>query len=164
MYLMAAGAAIPLSRKWSQNTTTSICTVTGSSTHRSSVSILALRLAALVAQLHAALREEGFTLDARPFCPHLTLARKVRAAADLPLEPPFVWQSSGFALVRSVTDLRAEFRDGQLLFVRQRAVLALPFLALDRPATVTLTLVSAGRRSMVRNASQRASCTKAWGI
>ena len=61
-------------------------------------------LAVLVAQLHAALREEGFTLDARPFCPHLTLARRVRAAADVPLEPPFVWQSNGLALVRSVTD------------------------------------------------------------
>ena len=61
-------------------------------------------LAMLVTQLHAALVEEGFALDARPFCPHLTLARKVRAAADVPLEPPFVWRSNGFALVRSVTD------------------------------------------------------------
>jgi 2'-5' RNA ligase len=61
-------------------------------------------LAALVAQLHAALVAEGFTLDARPFKPHVTLARKVRAGADTPLEPPFTWQSPGFALVRSVTD------------------------------------------------------------
>jgi len=61
-------------------------------------------LAELVTELHAALLEEGFTLDARPFCPHVTLARKVRAAADVLLEPPFVWQSNGFALVRSVTD------------------------------------------------------------
>jgi 2'-5' RNA ligase len=60
-------------------------------------------LATLVAQLHAALVAEGFTLEARPFCPHVTLARKVRAAADSLLEPPFVWQSRGFALVRSVT-------------------------------------------------------------
>jgi 2'-5' RNA ligase len=61
-------------------------------------------LAALVTQLRAALVVEGFTPDARPFCPHLTLVRKVRAAANSRLEPPFVWQSSGFALVRSVTD------------------------------------------------------------
>jgi 2'-5' RNA ligase len=61
-------------------------------------------LAALVTQLRAALVEEGFTPDARPFCPHVTLARKVRAAADSVLEPPFVWQSRGFALVRSATD------------------------------------------------------------
>jgi 2'-5' RNA ligase len=61
-------------------------------------------LTALALQLHAALAAEGFTLDARPFRPHLTLARKVRAAADSLLEPPFVWRSRGFALVRSVTD------------------------------------------------------------
>ena len=61
-------------------------------------------LAAVVTQLHAALLEEGFTLDARPFYPHLTLARKVRAAADVLLEPPIVWRSNGYALVRSATD------------------------------------------------------------
>jgi RNA 2',3'-cyclic 3'-phosphodiesterase len=65
---------------------------------------LPAELAALVTQLRAALVAEGFTPDSRPFCPHLTLARKVRAAANSPLEPPFVWRSSGFALVRSVTD------------------------------------------------------------
>ncbi|MGB7739879.1 MAG: RNA 2',3'-cyclic phosphodiesterase [Steroidobacteraceae bacterium] len=61
-------------------------------------------LATRVAQLHAALVEKGFTLDARPFCPHVTLARKVRSAADSLLDPPFVWRAGGFALVRSVTD------------------------------------------------------------
>jgi 2'-5' RNA ligase len=61
-------------------------------------------LEALVAQLRAALVEEGFTPDVRPFCPHLTLARKVRAAANSLLEPPFVGQFRGFSLVRSVTD------------------------------------------------------------
>jgi len=61
-------------------------------------------LAALVTQLHGALAEEGFALDARRFCPHVTLARKVPAAADSLLEPAFVWRSRGFALVRSVTD------------------------------------------------------------
>jgi 2'-5' RNA ligase len=61
-------------------------------------------LAALVTQLHAALVAEGFTLDARPFSPHVTLARKVRAAADSLVDPPFVWRSDGFSLVRSVTD------------------------------------------------------------
>jgi 2'-5' RNA ligase len=61
-------------------------------------------LMALVTQLRAALAEAGFTLDARPYRPHVTLARKVRAAANLPLEPPFVWPSSSLVLVRSVTD------------------------------------------------------------
>jgi 2'-5' RNA ligase len=61
-------------------------------------------LATLVAQLHAALVAEGFTPDERPFVPHVTLARKVRTAADSLLDPPFIWRSRGFALVRSVTD------------------------------------------------------------
>jgi 2'-5' RNA ligase len=61
-------------------------------------------LATLVAQLRAALVAEGFATDLRPFRPHLTLARKVRSAADSLLDPPFVWRSGGFALVRSVTD------------------------------------------------------------
>jgi RNA 2',3'-cyclic 3'-phosphodiesterase len=65
---------------------------------------VAAGLATLVAQLHAALVNEGFALDARPFRPHLTLARKVRSAADSCLDPPLVWRSDGFALVRSVTD------------------------------------------------------------
>lgn len=72
------------------------------------VSLVASRvpasLAVLVTQLRAALVEEGFAVDTRPFCPHVTLARKVRAAADALLEPPLVWRSRGFALVRSVTD------------------------------------------------------------
>lgn len=61
-------------------------------------------LQALVAQLHAALVKEGFALDARPFRPHVTLARKVRSAADSCLDPPLVWRADGFALVRSVGD------------------------------------------------------------
>lgn len=61
-------------------------------------------LEALVAQLRAALTDAGFATDARPFRPHLTLARKVRSATDSPLDPPFLWQAGGFALVRSVTD------------------------------------------------------------
>jgi 2'-5' RNA ligase len=61
-------------------------------------------LAALVTQLRAELAQEGFAVEARPFRPHVTLARKVRSAADSLLDPPFVWQAGGFALVRSVTD------------------------------------------------------------
>jgi 2'-5' RNA ligase len=61
-------------------------------------------LAALVTQLRAELAQDGFAIEARPFRPHVTLARKVRAATDSLLEPPFEWQSRGFALVRSVAD------------------------------------------------------------
>jgi 2'-5' RNA ligase len=61
-------------------------------------------LAELVTQLRVALAEEGFATEARPFRPHVTLARKVHAATDSSLAPPFEWQSRGFALVRSVAD------------------------------------------------------------
>ena len=61
-------------------------------------------LAALVTQLQAELAAEGLAIEARPFRPHVTLARKVRSAAGTRLEPPFLWQTKGFALVRSVTD------------------------------------------------------------
>jgi RNA 2',3'-cyclic 3'-phosphodiesterase len=61
-------------------------------------------LAALVTQLHAELAAEGFAIETRPFRPHVTLARKVRSAAGTRLEPPFLWRTDGFALVRSVTD------------------------------------------------------------
>ena len=61
-------------------------------------------LAALVTQLRAELAAEGFAIEPRPFRPHVTLARKVRSAADSLLDPPFSWRADGFALVRSVTD------------------------------------------------------------
>lgn len=61
-------------------------------------------LAMLVEQLHAELAAEGFAIEARPFRPHVTLARKVRSAAGTPIEPPILWRADGFALVRSVTD------------------------------------------------------------
>lgn len=61
-------------------------------------------LEALVTQLRVALTEEGFATDVRPFRPHVTLARKVRSATESLLDPPLLWRSDGFALVRSVTD------------------------------------------------------------
>ena len=61
-------------------------------------------LATLVTQLRAELVQEGFAVEARPFRPHVTLARKVRSAAGTRIEPPFLWRADGFALVRSVTD------------------------------------------------------------
>lgn len=61
-------------------------------------------LATFVVQLRAALTAAGFATETRPFHPHVTLARKVRSAADSLLDPPFLWRTHGFALVRSVTD------------------------------------------------------------
>ena len=61
-------------------------------------------LAVLVTQLRTELAAEGFAIESRPFRPHVTLARKVRSGADSFLDPPFLWRTDGFALVRSVTD------------------------------------------------------------
>lgn len=65
-------------------------------------------LAALVQALRSGLLSRGFTLQARPFKPHVTLARRVLrappSAAGQPLEPPLRWPASAFALVQSATD------------------------------------------------------------
>jgi 2'-5' RNA ligase len=59
------------------------------------------RLAALVERLHAALREGGFVLEARPFAAHVTLVRKARPPRFPPL-PQLAWPVDQFALVQSV--------------------------------------------------------------
>lgn len=58
-------------------------------------------LVALHAQLVAALRAEGFSVDARPYAPHLTLARHGATEIDDRLPQPIRWQVSSFALVES---------------------------------------------------------------
>jgi 2'-5' RNA ligase len=61
------------------------------------------RLATLLFQrLHAA----GFRLDARPFIPHVTLARGVRGIAVPHLETPLSWTARAFALVESIPQAR----------------------------------------------------------
>lgn len=58
-------------------------------------------LAALHAQTGAALRTCGVALDARPFAPHVTLARGA-SNVELPSMPDELdWQATGFALVQS---------------------------------------------------------------
>lgn len=61
-------------------------------------------LMTLVRRLREALAEEGFAPDDREFRPHVTLARKVKAARRGALDPPLEWPADRFALVRSVTD------------------------------------------------------------
>jgi 2'-5' RNA ligase len=56
-----------------------------------------------VSSLRAALAREGFIPEARDYRPHVTLARKVRAAPRGALTPPLAWPADRFALVRSVT-------------------------------------------------------------
>lgn len=61
-------------------------------------------LAAHVAALRAALAAAGFEQDSRPFRPHVTLARKARAAPTDHVVPPLFWPAMRFALVRSTSD------------------------------------------------------------
>jgi RNA 2',3'-cyclic 3'-phosphodiesterase len=61
-------------------------------------------LARLVTELRAALWAQGFVPESRDYRPHVTLARKVRAAMPAPLATPIRWPADRFALVRSVTE------------------------------------------------------------
>jgi 2'-5' RNA ligase len=58
-------------------------------------------LVALVETLHAALRKDGFVLEARPFAAHVTLVRKARPPR-FPALPQLAWPVDEFALVQSV--------------------------------------------------------------
>jgi len=79
-----------------------------------SIAVLRFFAEPALAELHAAigavLQRFGVALDARPFAPHVTLARRARGA-----EPPRVpvdleWRASGFALVESVRGGNASYR------------------------------------------------------
>ena len=61
-------------------------------------------LEALVQGLRNALADAGLAFDAKPFVPHITLARKVQPGSALPALRPVRWPVAGFALVRSVLD------------------------------------------------------------
>lgn len=58
-------------------------------------------LLALQGRLAHALLEAGFPVDERPYAPHLTLARRIRAPVHRSLPAPIVWDVSSFALVAS---------------------------------------------------------------
>ncbi len=64
-------------------------------------SIVPDALAALVAELRAALDAGEFGYDARPFVPHVTLLRDARPAT-LPDFAPVTWRADRFVLVKSV--------------------------------------------------------------
>ena len=59
-------------------------------------------LTRLVDMLAAGARECGLSLDARPYRPHLTLARKVSAASENSPVEPMTWPVGHFVLLRSV--------------------------------------------------------------
>jgi len=58
-------------------------------------------LVALHGELAVALRASGFALDARPYAPHLTLARHSTVADERRLSQPIGWRVSSFVLVVS---------------------------------------------------------------
>ena len=60
-------------------------------------------LAALVTQLHGALKDQAFVLEDRPFAAHVTLLRKARPPKALPPLPALDWPVDEFVLVRSRT-------------------------------------------------------------
>lgn len=60
-------------------------------------------LAGLAAALNGALRDCGFTPDARAFRAHVTLARKVRGRLGRIAHPPVDWHVDAFHLVASET-------------------------------------------------------------
>jgi 2'-5' RNA ligase len=47
------------------------------------------------------LREDGFTLEDRPFAAHVTLVRKANPPKSIPPLPKVEWPAAEFALVRS---------------------------------------------------------------
>jgi RNA 2',3'-cyclic 3'-phosphodiesterase len=60
-------------------------------------------LESLAVDLKNRLLESGFTLEARPFAAHVTLARNAREPRELPELPEIEWPVSEFVLVRSTT-------------------------------------------------------------
>lgn len=63
----------------------------------------------LHAQLGAVLRGLDLSVDARPYQPHATLARRAVGATP-PLHPPVVWPVHSFALVESTGNPAARYR------------------------------------------------------
>lgn len=68
-----------------------------------SASSTPLELERLVSGMRASLQDEGFEPESREYRPHVTLARKVRAAPTGALDQPLEWCADRFALVRSIT-------------------------------------------------------------
>jgi len=58
-------------------------------------------LMALQRDLADALRSRGFPVDARPYAPHLTLARRATVAVERRLPEPIGWRVNGFTLMFS---------------------------------------------------------------
>ena len=66
-------------------------------------------LIALHARLGVALADLGVALDARPYQPHVTLARKAAGAKPPAALPVLAWRATGFALVASRGGARSSY-------------------------------------------------------
>lgn len=62
----------------------------------------ALAATNLVTQLSTPLTALGLTLDTRPYCPHLTLARHIHDKPPAVFKP-IIWNANQFALVESIS-------------------------------------------------------------
>jgi RNA 2',3'-cyclic 3'-phosphodiesterase len=58
----------------------------------------------VIADLNTELGGEGFDLNPRPYRPHVTVARGVTDARELPELAPVQWAPEAFVLVRSILD------------------------------------------------------------
>lgn len=58
-------------------------------------------LGTLVDGLSASLRDAGFTLETRPYRPHITLARNAQRAPSSRVLEPLAWNARDFALIES---------------------------------------------------------------
>lgn len=81
---------------------------------RGGIAVLRFSSEPALAELHAAigavLQAFGVALDARPFAPHVTLARRARGAAPPQTPVDLAWDASGFALVESLRGANASYR------------------------------------------------------
>lgn len=60
------------------------------------------KLQTLVSSLARSCESRGIKVDQRPYAPHITVARKAKAASACEFEP-FVWHADSFCLVQSIS-------------------------------------------------------------
>jgi len=96
--LTAALAAVPVAK--------TVLRPGGAELWRGGIAILRIDDDAVLAGLHerlgAVLTNAGIAVDARPFAPHVTLARKAAKGEPPAGRPAFEWRANGFALVESL--------------------------------------------------------------
>ena len=81
------------------------CVRAGSEVFRGGIAVALLEAEPALLALHARVGEVlaglGVALEARPYRPHVTLARKAGGSRSPALAPALAWRADGFALVLS---------------------------------------------------------------